>query len=407
MNTSADPVDQPSVPPHQAVRGFVPSLEGMRGLAALGVLVTHVAFQTGAVSIPVLGRIFGRFDLAVAVFFALSGFLLWRPHAATARGFATRPAVGRYFLHRAVRILPAYWVVVVVVLTFLPSAGGGWRVWLSNLGLVQVFVPLTLTDGLTQMWSLSVEVAFYLVLPLLAFTLVRLRGAAARWRIPVLLGAMAVSLGWGFVPVSTPDGIHSDNWLPGYLPWFGAGMVLAELVMLSEGPVHRFLRRRGLMMLIVLVAFGLTCTDLAGPEGLQRAQPWQYTVKIALGAVIAFGLLAPLVFGDHGRHRYLGSPLALAVGRWSYGVFIWHLLVLSIVFPVFGIVPFQGDFVFVLVVTVVLSLAVASASYALVEEPSRVALARWEARRRSSREAVRDSGTADQPTATTPTSAAS
>ena len=40
--------------------------------------------------------------------------------------------------------------------------------WLANLTLTQIYVPLTLTAGLTQMWSLSVEVTFYLVLPLLA-----------------------------------------------------------------------------------------------------------------------------------------------------------------------------------------------------------------------------------------------
>ncbi len=52
----------------------------MRGFAAVGVLITHVAFQTGAVHDPVIGRVWGgRFDLAVALFFALSGFLLWRP----------------------------------------------------------------------------------------------------------------------------------------------------------------------------------------------------------------------------------------------------------------------------------------------------------------------------------------
>ncbi|EUA91719.1 putative acyltransferase 3 [Mycobacterium ulcerans str. Harvey] len=52
-------------------------MEGMRACAAMGVVVTHVAFQTGHSS-GVAGRLFGRFDLAVAVFFALSGFLLWR-----------------------------------------------------------------------------------------------------------------------------------------------------------------------------------------------------------------------------------------------------------------------------------------------------------------------------------------
>jgi len=66
------------------IRSFLPAVEGMRACAAIGVVITHVAFQTGHSS-GVDGRLFGRFDLAVAVFFALSGFLLWRGHAAAAR----------------------------------------------------------------------------------------------------------------------------------------------------------------------------------------------------------------------------------------------------------------------------------------------------------------------------------
>ena len=54
--------------------------------------------------------------------------------------------------------------------------------WLANLTLTQIYVPLTLTAGLTQMWSLSVEVTFYLALPLLALLARRLpvRGPASR-----------------------------------------------------------------------------------------------------------------------------------------------------------------------------------------------------------------------------------
>jgi peptidoglycan/LPS O-acetylase OafA/YrhL len=56
-------------------RGFLPAVEGMRACAAIGVVITHVAFQTGHTTWST-GRLLGRFDLAVAVFFALSGFLL-------------------------------------------------------------------------------------------------------------------------------------------------------------------------------------------------------------------------------------------------------------------------------------------------------------------------------------------
>ena len=357
------------------VGGFVPALEGMRGFAALGVLVTHVAFQTGATSVPILGRIWGRFDMAVAVFFGLSGFLLWRAHAAAARGLSPRPSTMRYLIHRAARILPAYWVVVVVVLALLPQAGGGLRVWFANLALVQVFVPLTLTDGLTQMWSLSVEVAFYLVLPLLALAAALLR---PRWRIPALLALTVLSLGWSFVDIPTPDAIHADNWLPGYFPWFAAGMILAEIVCAG----YVFAPRRSVMTVLAVTVFLLSATDLAGPEGLTRAEPWQHAIKMGLGGVLGFALLAPLVLGN-GPHRILASPVALALGRWSYGIFIWHVAVLATVFPIFGIVPFSGNFVFVLVLTVVLSVPIASASYALVEEPVRRAVKRWETRVRS------------------------
>ncbi|MEU7630257.1 acyltransferase [Nocardia sp. NPDC049220] len=371
-------------------RAFVPALEGMRGMAALGVLLTHVAFQTGAAGTPVIGRVWGRFDMAVAVFFALSGFLLWRPHAAAARGVGSAPSVGYYLRHRAARILPAYWVVVCAVLMLLPSAAGtaGLRVWVSNLALLQVFVPLTLTDGLTQMWSLSVEVAFYLVLPVLAFALVRLRGSAANLRVPVIVALGVISLGWNLLPVPTPDAIHADNWLPGYLPWFAVGMLLAELSFhgVRQSTWWRVAANQPLMWTVATIAFLIAATDLAGPAGLTRAEPWHYVVKMGSGAIIGFALLAPLVLRDPAArpHRWLESSVAAMIGRWSYGIFIWHLAVLSIVFPVFGIVPFLGNFGYVLVLTVAITLPVAAASYALIEEPVRRLARRVDRRKRES-----------------------
>ncbi|MFC6011415.1 acyltransferase family protein [Nocardia lasii] len=354
-------------------------------MAALGVLVTHVAFQTGTAATPVIGPILERFDMAVAVFFALSGFLLWRPHAAAARGFGRAPTTVRYLLHRVARVLPAYWVVVVFVLLLLPGAAqtANLRVWVSNLHLLQVFVPLTLTDGLTQMWSLSVEMAFYLVLPLLAWSVVRLRGRAARWRVPVLCGLIAVSLTWNLWPIPTPEAIHADNWLPGYLPWFAAGMVLAELVYLVRPGARwaRVLSNQRLMWAVALVALLASATEFGGPAGLERAHPWQYAMKIVLGTILAFCLLAPLVIHTRDTsHRWLESSTAAILGRWSYGIFLWHLVVLTIVFPVFGILPFSGHFLYVIVLTTLLTLPLAAASFALVEEPARRWAARWDKR---------------------------
>jgi peptidoglycan/LPS O-acetylase OafA/YrhL len=323
----------------------------------------------------------GRFDLAVAVFFALSGFLLWRGHAAAARQLRHVPRTGHYLRSRIVRIMPGYLVAVVVILSLLPDANADLVVWLANLSLTQIYVPLTLTAGLTQMWSLSVEVAFYLALPLLALLARRL---PVRARIPVIAAFALASFGWGLIPFDVPFGVNALTWPPAFFSWFAAGMLLAELTVSPVGWVHRLARRRVLMALIAAAAFGLAASPLAGPEGLIPGNLGQFVVKTAMGAVVAGALLAPLVLDrPDTSHRFLASTTMVTLGRWSYGLFVWHLAALAMVFPVIGEFPFNGHMPVVLVLTVIFGFAIAAVSYALVESPCRNALRRWEYRHAS------------------------
>ncbi|CAJ1496399.1 acyltransferase family protein [[Mycobacterium] holstebronense] len=360
------------------VRSFLPAVEGMRACAAIGVVITHVAFQTGHSS-GISGRLWGRFDMAVAVFFALSGFLLWRGHAAAARGLRPAPSTGHYLRSRVVRIMPAYLVSVVVILALLPDAGGASLVvWLANLTMTQIYVPLTLTPGLTQMWSLAVEFSFYIALPVLALAARRL---PVRARIPAIAGVALLSLGWGFLPIHTPYGVNPLNWAPAYGCWFGAGMLLAEWAYSPVGRVHRLARRRLPMALLTLVAFLVAASPLAGPEGLTSATVGQFIVRTAMGGVLAWALLAPLVLDRPDTpHRFLASAPMVTLGRWSYGIFIWHLAALDMVFPVIGRFAFTGDMAVVLALTLVFTVAIAAVSYALVEQPCREKLRGWETR---------------------------
>jgi peptidoglycan/LPS O-acetylase OafA/YrhL len=358
-------------------RNFLPAVEGMRACAAIGVVVTHVAFQTGHSS-GITGRLFGRFDLAVAVFFGLSGFLLWRGHAAAARGLRSVPPTGHYLRSRIVRIMPGYLVAVVVILSLLPDAKADLTVWLANLSLTQIYVPLTLTAGLTQMWSLSVEVAFYLVLPFLALLARRL---PVRARIPAIAAVAVASFGWALIPFAAPYGINPLNWPPAFFSWFAAGMLLAELTVTEVGWPHRLARRRVVMAVVVVVAFAVAASPLAGPEGLTPGTISQFIVKTVMGAVAAAALIAPLVLDRPDTpHRVLGNTTMVTLGRWSYGLFVWHLAALAMVFPIIGEFAFNGHMPVVLVLTVVFGFAIAAVSYALIESPCRVALRRWEFR---------------------------
>ncbi|AQT78200.1 acyltransferase [Mycolicibacterium litorale] len=359
-------------------RGFLPAVEGMRACAAMGVVLTHVAFQTGTAT-PVLGRLLHRFDLAVAVFFALSGFLLWRGHAAAARGLRRRPATGHYLRSRLIRILPGYLVAVVVILTLLPEANhANLTVWLANLTLTQVYVPLTLTAGLTQMWSLSVEVSFYLALPILAFLARRL---PVRARVPVIAFVALASLGWGLLPIHTAQGVNFLNWPPAYASWFAAGMLLAEWTVSPLGWAHKLARNRWAIFGIALVAYLISASPLAGPKDLVPATLAQFVIRTSMGAIVAGALLAPLVLDrPDTAHRILGSPAMVTLGRWSYGLFIWHLAALVMVFPMVGKFMFNGNLIVILVLTLVLGFAMAAVSYALIESPCRNLLRRWEYR---------------------------
>ena len=367
----------------------------MRALAALAVLTTHVAFQTGSDTGTALHRLWGRLDLSVAVFFALSGFLLWRSHALHAR--ADRPGTARparsYLRSRLVRIMPAYLLVVVSALVLLPgNAHTGPVTWLANLTLTQIYVPDTLTDGLTHAWSLAVEMAFYLVLPLLWTVMAPLRGGRSGRRIPVLLGAGVLSLGWAALPwhrIGVPEAVNDQILPPAFTSWFVAGMILAELAAAPPGRVAASVRgdrSRWIWWSLAALALAATTVPRWFHEGFVHPAPTEFAARVALGALLAFLLLAPVVLAPaHTEFAVLASVPMQALGRWSYGVFLWHVPMLYYAFQLVGVPMFSGHMAPVWAATVVVSIVVAAASYALVEEPARQALDRAEARRADSR----------------------
>lgn len=338
---------------------FLPELEGVRALAALAVVVTHVSFQTAT------GWAWAeRLDYGVAVFFVLSGFLLWRRrHVHTA---------GQYALSRVARLAPLYVVCVVVVLALLPDASPlTLPQVITNLTGTQLYIADGLVPGLTQLWSLCVEFAFYAVLPLLAWLLDRL---SARPRVALIAGAGVLSLFWGFLPFVAgyeSGDVNTQIWPPAYFSWFAVGMLAAE----AEAAGVRV--RAGRIVRPACWAVAAGCVWLAsrewfGPQGLVHPEPGEFARRIAAGAVCGACIVVPVALAP--RESWLSSEVMRALGRWSYGVFMWHVAVLAIAFPLLGVSAFSGsagDFAVVLVFTVVVSCVLSAATYALVEVPGR------------------------------------
>jgi peptidoglycan/LPS O-acetylase OafA/YrhL len=176
-----------------ADRSF-PALNAVRAAGALMVVLTHAAFNTGRINDGWVGAMLARFDFGVTLFFVLSGFLLSRPWFLAAALGRPGPSGRHYLWKRALRILPLYWVVVVVAFLVDPlNDDATWEDWVSQLTLTQLYRHDLLASSLTQMWSLCTEVAFYLVLPLLCVLLTGRRPTTLRLR-RVLGGAGLLSV---------------------------------------------------------------------------------------------------------------------------------------------------------------------------------------------------------------------
>jgi len=202
--------------------------------------------------------------------------------------------------------------------------------------------------------------------------------------VPVIAAVALASLGWGLLPIHTAEGVNFLNWPPAYASWFAAGMLLAEWTVSPLGWPHAIARNRFAITSITLVAYLISASPLAGPKDLVPATLAQFVVRTSMGAVVAWGLLAPVVLDrPDAQHRILGSRVMETLGRWSYGLFIWHLAALVMVVPMVGTFMFNGDLVVVFVLTTLLGYAMAAVSYALIESPCRNALRRWEYRRSS------------------------
>jgi peptidoglycan/LPS O-acetylase OafA/YrhL len=359
------------------------ALDGLRAIGALAVLCTHVGFASGdALSGPFRG-VLSRLDAGVAVFFVISGFLLYRPHLIAMVEARPRPATGAYLWHRALRILPALWIATVLAgLLLTHDRRVDLGLYLRHAALIHIYFENHQLAGLTQMWSLATEGAFYVMLPLLAWFLSR-RGFSNRRDVhrQLLVFALFAVAGPVWMAVTASHSHPASGlWLPGYLGWFGAGMSLAvwqvarSSGLLPNGVLGKLADNPGTVWAGAVAVFALATSPLVGPYDLSPASPGQAATKNVLYAVLAMLIVFPAVAGadESSKPRVmgvLGGRVGHFLGDISYGVFAYHVVVLGVVERLTGHVVFTGRFATLFWLTLSSSVMLATLSYRLVERP--------------------------------------
>src|SRR5437764_7360688 len=363
---------------------YRPGLDGVRTIAVAGVVLYHgqvKAFRGGFVGVD--------------VFFVLSGFLI--TSLLLREGAVTKTIkLGRFWLARARRLLPAALLVVVVSVIVVAlffradlrllrgdalASVFYFNNWHQILAHRSYFAHFARPSLLQHFWSLSVEEQFYLLWPPLLPLLTRLKLR----RGTIAMGALAVA-----VASSVLMGVLFDGTADHTRIYFGtdthATPILLGVALGCVWPTMNDVARIRASARRVLDAAGLAALAL----GLLAMTAWpDYSPFVSGGGLVLAALAGRLLVASASHPatrtgRVLGSSPLVWIGKRSYGIYLWHWPVMALSRP-------QLDVRVALPVLVVLQIAVtvllAAASYRFVEMPIRrgelqARLRRW--RRRAS-----------------------
>lgn len=366
----------PAPPTNRAVHGRLPSLTGLRFIAALLVFGYH-----SSLALPALNP-FASDDVAdgyrwlfsnagwagVTFFFILSGFVLtWSARS------GDRPR--HFWRRRFFKVYPNHLVTWVLALVLLTGAATQWWQAVPNLFLVHAWVPeFSVFLGVNPpSWSLACELFFYLCFPLFLRWIKRIPSAHLwRWAIGTAAAVIAVpALAYLLLPGDPPmpEGSPASVWqywsvymLPPVRAMdFVLGMLMARIVL------------TGVRFRVKPLPAALACV---AAYALSLYIPWLYALDAVF--VIPMALLIPAVaMADvEGRPSLLRNRFLHWLGEVSFAFYMVHLILLNVVRELLGPDLFFGTAAgfCVLLLEAVATLGVAWLMYVAVERP---AMNRW------------------------------
>jgi peptidoglycan/LPS O-acetylase OafA/YrhL len=373
--------------------------DGLRALAALSVFVFHMAYRDLRPLHHWYGRYLTLLDVGVPLFFVISGFLLYRPFVVARFDGAPRPSTREFWRRRILRIVPGFWVALTVVcIVFRVGAqpDRSWKWAIVNYGMLQNYVDTAARPGLPLAWTIGTEMTFYLVLPGYALLLALGKAGPSRQLRKELAGIatlVVLAIAWRalFLYWTLPHPLHwyqgqVTSYLPAHADYFAGGMLLAVLsAWYARSREPRFASWRWMpagCWLVALAAYTATVRGLTDSYTFGADTHFDKMARHELWLVMVVALAVPAVFGrENGgviRHLLGSRPLQL-VGLISFGIYLYHQAVITWVYNVTGAergfltmtFPHGPDYPFpvLVVICLALTMAVATASYLIVEAP--------------------------------------
>jgi peptidoglycan/LPS O-acetylase OafA/YrhL len=366
-------VEAPNVAPPPGNPRF-PLFDSLRAIAALSVLGAHSVIQLNVQeSHPFLDFTSQLAAQGVAIFFLISGFLLYRPFLVAHRG--GRPIrVADYARRRFLRIVPAYWLALTVVIFVLGhtngvTTGNFWQIY----GFGQIYDRASIPRGIGAAWTLCVEVTFYALLPVIAY----IGGLLSGHKRGSLRGDIALVVVLGVASVVVHERLASsatDFWLAITLPasfyWFalGMGLAIASVLDAPKALTHPVVRHPLIMWATAVALFVALYNWTEDRPGVGTGG----TAQFVMYGLVALFVLLPAVFGEDAggvpravlRHRVLAW-----LGVISYGIYLYHENLIAFANGRLIRYGLPHSYPVVLAVSLVAVCSFAAASYYAFERP--------------------------------------
>jgi peptidoglycan/LPS O-acetylase OafA/YrhL len=322
-----------------------PLMDAVRGIGSIAVVLAHAYGHNWRGAPQWLDNLTEGLSVAPPVFFALSGFLLFRPYLASQALGAPAPRLRDFWLHRVLRIIPGYWVALTVLALFLgpellPGTFG--HHWWLLYGLGQSYSVTENFNGIAVAWTLSVEASFYLVLPLLAAASVALAGRHGWKRAALVVTVPLLVLGPVVHALNTITTFDHTTTLaiqrmvyaaPGMANFFAVGMLLAILSVAAEAgerphrAIATLVDRPGLTWRIAFVLWLVYALAFGFPHEIFGLNfPVRFIVGHVMVTVIIFLIMLPATFDVHDGpiRRLLSWRPVVVCGVLSFGTYLYH-----------------------------------------------------------------------------------
>lgn len=334
------------------------SLDGLRGLAAYLVVLAHFSGQNGH-----WDHIFGGGvgQIGVMIFFALSGFLM----AYLCFETPIHPvAIGKFYWRRLARVYPLFAVLVILFFLFNQFVIGG-RGFVFDIDLPVLVQHLTLQSGQGPLWTIPVEIWFYVCVPLFWMTF-RKAGFIGLGVLILALLAVQYAIGFKsyFMPLNRASLTGTGHFfLFGFLMW----MLYRQSDRLESrhGGIQHVYNAGFVVLMLLLVPLFPNVLEVWSGE---KTPLWRFSLYFAYIPALLF-----FTAKSSWAAAILGSAVPAYLGKISYSVYLWHLPCLAVLALLLGgaVSPYLQ-----LALALLSTTLVASLSYFIVEMPSRTFLNR-------------------------------